>query len=353
LPTSGVLGSVTHVDDELGFELFELLPDAIIVVDRRGVIRYANRQAGQLFGEEPRTLLSAPVEALLPEHLRERHIAHRAKYNSEPRMRPMGTGLDLVARRADGATFPVDIMLNPLKHLAEPMVLAVVRDMTDRRAAEDKRQLLMRELNHRAKNILSVVQAIAHQTEASSYQEFIARFDERIQSLSASHNLLVKSEWRNVPLVELVRAQLAHFGDLLGGRITVRGPDLRITAAAAQAIGMALHELATNAAKYGALSTDRGRVEIVWGLERAGAGGHRFTMEWSENGGPTVVAPTRRGFGWSVLCQLTKMSLGADVTLEYAPTGVVWRLGCPADRVREGEAARQPKLAKHPLDARG
>jgi PAS domain S-box-containing protein len=190
------MASVTHPDELLGFELFELLPDAIIVVDRRGVIRYANRQAGQLFGQEARTLLSAPVEALLPEHLRERHIAHRAKYNSEPRMRPMGTGLDLVARRADGATFPVDIMLNPLKHLAEPMVLAVVRDMTDRRAVEDKRQLLMRELNHRAKNILSVVQAIAHQTEASSYQEFIARFDERIQSLSASHNLLVKSEWR-------------------------------------------------------------------------------------------------------------------------------------------------------------
>jgi PAS domain S-box-containing protein len=333
--------SVTQLHD-LGFELFELLPDAILAVDQQGVIRYANRQAGRLFGREPATLVSVPVDALVPEHLRERHIAHRAKYNLEPRMRPMGTGLDLVACRGDGTTFPVDIMLNPLHHLAEPMVIAVVRDMTERQAAE---QLLRREVNHRAKNILSVVQAMAQQTKASSCEEFISRLNERIRSLSASYDLLVKNEWQNVPLAELVLAQLAHFGDLVDGRITVRGTKLTITSVAAQAIGMALHELATNAIKYGALSTDTGHVNIAWRLKRAGDGRYRFTMEWSEKGGPTVVAPTQRGFGWSVLCQMTKMSLGADVTLEYAPTGVVWRLACSADRVLEGEATRQRKLA--------
>jgi PAS domain S-box-containing protein len=342
------MASGIRADDQLGFELFELLPDAIIVVDQQGTIRYANHQAGQLFGRAESTLVSTPVETLLPEHLRERHIAHRAKYNLEPRMRPAGTGLDLVARRSDGTTFPVDIMLKPLKHLAEPMVLAVVRDMTARRAAE---QLLMREVNHRAKNILSVVQAMVHQIQASSYQEFISRFNERIRSLSASYNLLIKNEWQDVPLSELVHAQLAHFGDLLGGRIAVRGPDLRITGVAAQAIGMALHELTTNAAKYGALSTDTGHVDIAWLLERTSAGDHRFTMEWSENGGPTVVSPTRRGFGWSVLCQLTKMSLEADVTLEYAPTGLVWRLGCPADRVCDRTARRQSDFAERHVDA--
>jgi two-component sensor histidine kinase len=102
---------------------------------------------------------------------------------------------------------------------------------------------------------------------------------------------------------------------------------------AAQVIGMAVHELATNASKYGALSNDRGNVEIEWSLEQTDAGAHRFTIEWSEHGGAIVVPPTRRGFGWMVLCELTKRSLGADVTLEYAPTGVVWRLECPADRV--------------------
>jgi two-component sensor histidine kinase len=112
----------------------------------------------------------------------------------------------------------------------------------------------------------------------------------------------------------------------------MRGPDFWITSAAAQTIGMALHELATNAGKYGALSTDAGYVDIAWRLD-----GQRFTMEWRESGGPTVVAPTRHGFGWTVLCQMTKMLLGAHVTLEYAPAGVVWGLVCPADRVREGE----------------
>jgi PAS domain S-box-containing protein len=325
---------------ELGFDLFDLLPDAILAVDRQGVIRYANRQAGRLFGQEPAALVSAPVEALIPEHLRERHIAHRAKYNLEPRMRPVGTGLDLIAQRADGTTFPVDIMLNPLQHLAEPMTLAVVRDMTERRAAE---LLLRREVNHRAKNILSVVQAMAQQTRASSCEEHVSLLNERIRGLSASYDLLVKNEWQNVSLTKLVHAQLAHFGDLLDGRITMGGPELRISSAAAQAIGMAIHELSTNAAKYGALSTDAGHVDIVWHLEQSGTRRRRFTMEWSEKGGPTVVVPTQRGFGWSVLYQLTKMALGADVILEYAPTGVIWRLECPADRVCESEVPRNQR----------
>lgn len=477
------MASAIRPDDQRGFESFEQMPDAIIVVDRQGIIRYANGQAGRLFGHEPATLLSTPIEVLLPEHLRNRHVGHRTKYSAEPHLRPMGTGLAPAGRRADGTTFPVDVMLNPITRLDEPMVLVAVRDATDRQAAEEdlrqcrtmfekfyehspdalvvvdetgkidrinaqaealfglprqsmlgqsiemlipgrlrdrhlahrisymkdpktrpmgtdlqllgqradgsefpvdimlspieieqrrvvlavvrditerKRaeahvQLLMREVNHRAKNILSVVQAMAQRTLASSAQEFVSRFNERIRGLSASNDLLVRNEWQNVPLAELVRSQLAHFADLLESRIALRGPDLRIKATAAQVIGMALHELATNAGKYGALSTDTGHVEILWRLDRAaGVGEHRFTMEWAENGGPTVVAPTRHGFGWSVLCELTKVSLGADVTLEYPPTGVVWRLACPADRIREGDAAQRNAVASpEPTPNRG
>jgi PAS domain S-box-containing protein len=131
------VASVADSDYGIGFELYEMLPDAILAVDQRGVIRYANRQAGRMFGQEPANLISTPVEALLPVGLREHHIAHRARYNLDPRRRPMGRGLDLVAQRRDGTMFAVDIMLNPLKHLAEPMVLAVVRDMTDIRALEE------------------------------------------------------------------------------------------------------------------------------------------------------------------------------------------------------------------------
>lgn len=103
----------------------------------------------------------------------------------------------------------------------------------------------------------------------------------------------------------------------------------------------------------GLLREVAGHVDIAWRLERTGDDGHRFMMEWGESGGPTVVAPTRHGFGWTVLCQTTKMLLGADVALEFAPAGVVWHLACPADRVREGEEPRQSEFAAHPVNARG
>jgi len=192
--------------------------------------------------------------------------------------------LELFAQRADGSEFPVDIMLSPMEIDQRRLVLAMIRDITERKRAEARVQWLMREVNHRAKNILSVVQAMAHQTQAGLHQEFVSEFEERIRGLSASYDLLVNNKWQNVPLVELVRAQLAHFGDLMNNRIALRGPDFWITSAAAQTIGMALHELATNAGKYGALSTDAGHVDIAWRLERTDDDGHCFTMEWTERG---------------------------------------------------------------------
>jgi two-component sensor histidine kinase len=118
------------------------------------------------------------------------------------------------------------------------------------------------EINHRTKNMLSVVDAIAHQTAARNPDDFIERLSERIQALSASQDLLIKSEWHGVEIEDLVRAQVPPFADLLGSRIVVRGPKLRLNAASAQAVGLALHELTTNAGKYGAFSKDTGGLEI-------------------------------------------------------------------------------------------
>src|SRR5262249_5547227 len=146
-------------------------------------------------------------------------------------------------------------------------IVGTVADITERKwleeerkAREEKERLLMREVNHRAKNILSVVDAIAHRTAAQNPEDFAERFSERIRALSANQDLLVRNEWRGVEIKDLVHAQLAHFADLIGSRIVVDGPNLRLKAAGAQAIGLALHELATNAGKYGALSADRGCV---------------------------------------------------------------------------------------------
>src|SRR5258706_2919001 len=148
------------------------------------------------------------------------------------------------------------------------LFVCVAQDVTERKAHEEQVHLLMREANHRAKNMLSLVQAIARQTAAREPEDFVGRFTERIQALAANQDLLVRNEWQGVDVEDLVRAQLAHFADLVGSRITVHGPKLGLNAAAAQAVGLALHELATNAGKYGALSTDAGRVDIRWGTGR-------------------------------------------------------------------------------------
>ncbi len=206
-----------------------------------------------------------------------------------------------------------------------------VQDITERKEREEKEHLLMREINHRAKNMLSVVNAIAQQTATRSPGDFVEHFSERIQALSANQDLLVRNEWAGVGIADLVRAQLSHFGDLIGSRIARQGPELRLNPASAQTVGLALHELATNAGKYGALSTDRGRVDISWGL----ADGDTFTMSWTEREGPPVAAPKQRGFGTIVIEEMVERSVGGTVELDYDPSGVTWRLTCPAANALE------------------
>jgi PAS domain S-box-containing protein len=188
-------------------------------------------------------------------------------------------------------------------------------DIDDIRSAEQREQMLMREVNHRAKNILALVQAIARQTVFNSPQEFIERFDERLRALAANQDLLVKSGWKEVALDALVRTQLAHFDDMLDHRITISGPPLHLNAGAAQTVGIILHELSTNATKYGALSCAGGRVAVNWTIEKVSHVTTRFHLSWTEAGGPRVVAPTRAGFGSTVLQTYAKMSLNADVSL--------------------------------------
>jgi PAS domain S-box-containing protein len=209
-------------------------------------------------------------------------------------------------------------------------MIGTVADITERKEREEKEHLLMREVSHRAKNMLSVVHAIANQTAAKNPEDFVERFSERIQGLSASQDLLVRSDWNGVEIEDLVRAQLAHFAGPIDSRIEVHGPKLRLQAAAAQAIGLALHELATNAGKYGALSKERGRVDICWRRD-----GDTFTMSWTERDGPPVSPPERRGFGTIVMETMAERSVGGAVDLDHAPSGVTWRLTCPAANALE------------------
>jgi PAS domain S-box-containing protein len=209
------------------------------------------------------------------------------------------------------------------------LFLCVAQDVTEQKAHEEQVHFLMHEVNHRAKNMLTLVQAVARQTAAREPEDFIGRFNERIRALAANQDLLVRNEWQGVYVEELVCAQLAHFADV-GSRIAADGPKLHLNAAAAQAIGLALHELATNASKYGALSVAVGRVDVRWRLE-----GDTFMMSWTERNGPPVSPPERRGFGSTVVDSMAKLSVGGEVQLDYAPSGLMWRLKCPAANALE------------------
>src|SRR6266478_7848711 len=252
-------------------------------------------------------------------------------------LRRMATGelavFDMEKRyiRKDGNTVWARVTANIIRdESGQPLRdTAVVQDITERKEREEREHLLMREVNHRAKNMLSVVDSIAHQTATRNPEGFIERFSQRIQALSANQDLLVRNEWNGVEIADLVRAQLAHFADLIGSRITVHGPKLRLNPASAQAIGLALHELATNAGKYGALSTDAGRVDVSWGS------GDALTMSWTEREGPPVSAPQRRGFGTIVMQAMMERSVEGMVDLDYAPSGLTWRLTCPAANALE------------------
>jgi PAS domain S-box-containing protein len=253
------------------------------------------------------------------------------------------TGFDLEKRyiRKDGNVVWARVTVNVIRVSGRPLRnTGVILNITDRKEREEREHLLVREINHRAKNLLSVVDAIAHQTATKSPEDFIERFSERIQALSANQDLLVRNQWHGVEIEELVRAQLAPFADLTGPRIVMHGPKLRLNANSGQAIGLALHELATNAGKYGALSMDTGRVEICWGTE-----GETFTIGWTEREGPPVSAPERRGFGIVVMEAMAERSVDGTVDLDYAPSGLTWHLTCPLAKALESNGDTQSNIS--------
>jgi two-component sensor histidine kinase len=215
-------------------------------------------------------------------------------------------------------------------------------DITERKRQEEHIRLLMRETAHRSKNLLTLAQAVARQTLSANPQDFLERFGKRLEALAASQDLLVKNAWKGADLNELIRSQLAHFDDLIGSRIEVQGPKLYASASAAQALGMALHELATNAGKYGALASAGGRIEITWCLQRDEDDKEMFVIAWREHCANPIAAPCKQGFGSAVIGSMAEMSLGAKVELNFPASGLTWRLQCAAEEIVEGRIASSP-----------
>jgi len=203
-------------------------------------------------------------------------------------------------------------------------------DVTERKEGEAHLRLLMRELTHRSKNLLAVIQAMARQTarHVGTIDAFLEQFSARLQALARSHDLLVQEEWHGVSLAELVRSQLAPYLDRSGSQITVDGPSVMLRPEAAQSLGLALHELAVNAVRFGALSTPAGHVSITWSWQ-AQHDPPLVEILWVEQNGPVVAAPVQRGFGSMVVERNLARALEAEVELSFRPEGVRSRITIP------------------------
>ncbi len=227
-------------------------------------------------------------------------------------------------------------------------LIGVVADITDRKLAEERQSLLIRELHHRVKNTLATVQAIVGSTArtASSIDSFYEAFVGRIMSLAHTHSVLTEDVWQTASLRGLLENELRPYGDGemragSGGRIELDGPAVDLPSEIAVPIGMAIHELTTNAAKYGALSNRSGRVRIRWSVE-TGADRPRLRFHWQESGGPAVAPPTRQGFGSRLLQRVLTTQVQAEVATDYAPGGLVLTMLAP---LPARNAALNPLLA--------
>ncbi|MDE2184258.1 MAG: PAS domain S-box protein [Alphaproteobacteria bacterium] len=312
--------------------LTEAAPNAMIMVDDEGRITLVNSQTEKLFGYRREELRGQPVEILVPERYRRGHLNLRGSYFATPSARPMGAGRDLFGLRKNGGEVPIEIGLNPVNTDRGNFVLAAIVDITERKASEAHRETLIAELDHRVKNTLATVQAIAQQSglSATSFEEFRRTFDARLVALSLTHNLLRAGVWQTASLREIVAAELAPCsdGDGAASQFTIAGDNVNLNPKQALAFGLGLHELVTNALKYGALSSPRGRVDISWRVHRADESA-RLEFQWIESNGPTVAPPLKRGFGTKFIEGGIEADLQAEVRLQFDPRGVRCTIRAP------------------------
>ncbi|MBN9049577.1 MAG: PAS domain S-box protein [Rhizobiales bacterium] len=222
----------------------------------------------------------------------------------------------------------------------------VVQDITARKLAEQRQKLLVDELNHRVKNTLATVQSLASQSArgVQSPAAFRERFEGRLIALSKAHDQLTREHWAHAGLRDIVSGSLAPYVPGGSGRALLRGADITLRPRAALTLAMAFHELTTNAAKYGALSTSSGRLELNWEEHKARAARPAHVrIEWVEQGGPPVTVPSRRGFGSSLIEGSIASELGGNAKLDYAPEGLRCTIEIPVTALtgREGRTARR------------
>jgi PAS domain S-box-containing protein len=295
--------------------IVESSDDAIVSKDLNGIIASWNKGAERIFGYLAEEIVGKSVKVLIPTeyHGEEDTILERLR---------RGQRIDhyeTVRQRKNGERLDVSLTISPIRDAAGQIIGAskIARDITERKRFEKQLALLSREAEHRVKNVLATVQAVVHLTRADSAEEFSRIVQGRIQALAGLHTLLVNSRWSGADLRSLVGNELSPYAIDSEARADVSGPDVVLEPDTAQAIVIALHELTTNAAKYGALSVPDGRVNVSW----TRSPGH-LTIRWSETGGPPIQAPARKGFGTTIIESLLQGQLKGDARFDWRSSGL-------------------------------
>jgi PAS domain S-box-containing protein len=309
------------------------LPVMAWVGDREGVLRWGNRRFRDFFGLTMDEVDGFDWAAHIQPGSRDEMIGRIGA--SIAASGGWEATLPLV-RKADGATRWLLARSVPMLDVKGDLYLrfGTATDITEQRLAEERVRLLLKEVNHRTRNMMAVIQSMAKRTAASG-ADYMPRLECRIAGLAATQDILVRHDWAGVPVRELIAAQVAVAGQDLA-RFDLAGPDLELSSGAAESIGMAINELTINAAAHGALAVGGGRVEIDWGTVPTG-GDDDFAISWQEAGGPRVEAPRVTGFGSRIIEDVPRGKLCGVVDMAYAASGLRWRLVCPARLALAGE----------------
>lgn len=301
---------------------------AIVTLDGEGRITGWNEGARAILGYADAEILGRSGEVFFPAEDRAKGVFVQELCRAVEEGRALNERWHL---RRDGSRFWASGLMMPLRDGdgAPEGFLNVLRDNTAVRAEEERRALRLAEMGHRVKNVLATVQAIASQTlrhagVPTAVQETLLQ---RLMALAGSHDLLIRGGWEGASLTDVVERALSPYGG--SDRVMVDGPPARLAADAVEMLNLAFHELATNAAKHGALSVPEGRVEVSWALRRTGRGTRLVEIDWRERDGPPVTPPKRQGFGSRLLERGLAQKVGGTVKLDFRPEGLECHICLP------------------------
>jgi PAS domain S-box-containing protein len=311
-------------------------PDAIIAVNEEHHITLFNEGAERIFGYRRYEVLGKPLDLLLPERFRVANTTHIHKFGTEPdTARLMIERGGIFALRRDGQEFPPEAAICKITMGERRIYSVLLRDIKERKRQEAHARLLTRELEHRLHNILARIQMVVERSEDEgiSPREFREALLDRIKSLIRAQGLLGRTNWHGVTIAGLIADQLKPFVSI--HNYQVEGPEIVLNADATQALSMVIHELTTNAIKYGALSVTGGRVSVSWRREAAQKSGKELVLQWTEHGGPKVKLPQCEGYGTILIRELLTFEFDGTVDQRYAPEGLTCQISLLLDRVLE------------------